>query len=95
MKELLKILGIKDFIVWAILYILETLINLPFYIIKVVLYPFYYTYNKFFDKKSMFYLTKIKAINEYGKKLQEKCKKYKKCEIGTIPIENIKIPKEV
>ena len=68
MKEIIKAVGIKHFTVYMILAIIETIVNIPFYIVKVLLYPFWYIYRKCFDNKIMFNLLKFKKIRDYGER---------------------------
>ncbi len=60
MKELIKVIGMKNYIVYLLFIVLEILINLPFNVIKVISYPFHYIYTKYFDTEYFFPLTKIK-----------------------------------
>jgi len=92
MKELFKAIGMKNYIVYLFLLILEILINLPFNIIKAILYPFYYIYTKYFDTEYFFPLTKIKKVNLYGQELQKKVKDYQKSQEIKIDKEDVILP---
>ena len=78
MREIAKAIGMKNYIVYLLLLALEILINLPFNIIKAVLYPFHYIYFRYFDTEYFFALTRIKRINLYGQELQKKLEEYRK-----------------
>ena len=95
MRELIRAIGIKHFVIYHTLAILEIIINTPFYIIKAILFPAWYIYNKWFDKTVMFGLLKIKRLRVYSEKLIKKYKDYTKVPIGEIAEENIRLPKEI
>lgn len=93
-KEIVKAIGIRNSIIFYIFLFVETLINLPFYISKISLFPFYWIYNKFLDKEAIFYLRKIKRLNEYAIKIIKMYKEYDNSKIGKIPDENLNIGKK-
>lgn len=88
-KEIIKAIGIKNTIIFYIFLDIETLINLPFWALKISLFPFYWIYNKFLDKEAMFYLRKIKRLNEYAIKIIKMYKEYDNSKIGKIPDKNL------
>lgn len=81
MKKLIKVIGIKDYLIYLLLIFLETILNLPYKIIKFILFIPYkileFLVEKFFYKEQFISLTKIKIIKNYVYNLKEKVKKYK------------------
>lgn len=92
MEELIKAIGIKNYIVYLLFLVLEILINLPFNIIKAILYPFHYIYTKYFYKKYFFPLTRIKKVRLYGQQLQKKFKDYRESQEIKIDKEDVILP---
>mgnify|MGYP001623693834 CR=1 FL=1 len=76
LKELLeirKIIGTKDFIIILFLSLVEFILNLPYLIIKLISYPFWIVYDKYFDCVNYWIcFSKIPALKEYIDKI---CKK--------------------
>jgi len=91
-----KELGKKDYVIFYILAIIEMLINIPFYIIKLLIFPFYYIYYKLLNRKAVFYLSEIPKIDKFMKKVlrdYEYKKRNMMNEMNTISDENIRVPK--
>lgn len=69
----IRLIGIKKYIVFLIFCFIETLINIPYYILKAICFPFYLLYDRFmYANRNMFYLSRIKYVNRFA--LDIKCK---------------------
>lgn len=82
-KQVIKSIGIKDFLIYHLLWLLEIIINLPYVLIRFILYIPYNIIsfvddkyddflNNFFYENRIISLTKIKRINNYIYNLKDK-----------------------
>ena len=74
----IKILGIKDYLLYKILAFLEYFINTPYIIIKSIieiLYVIFDVLDDLFSEKRMIKLRKFKKIDNFHKKCYDKLRK--------------------
>ena len=74
----IKILGLKNFLLYEILHYIEFLLNTPYIIIKNIiriLYTIFDMLDDLFYEQKIIKLRKIKTINNFHNKCWEKLKK--------------------
>lgn len=75
MNNIYKKIGIKNYLLWKLLCIIEFTINIPYFIIQIpmnILCAIFNLLDNIFSKERLFYLAKIRLIREYYKYLWHK-----------------------
>lgn len=66
-KDIKKI-GLKDYILWKTLVNIEMILNIPYFILKIIVEIFYYIFDELdtlFSNSRFIYLTWFKPIRKY------------------------------
>lgn len=81
-RELIKVIGYRDYIIIRFLSILELLINLPYKMLRFIVTDisiiFIVICEEIFYKERFFTFLKFKRISNYYYKLKERIKEYKR-----------------
>lgn len=84
-KQIIKIIGIKNYFLYDLLWFIEIFINLPYKIIRIpflilnfindILNDFLHLFSFLFERRIIFNLTKIKRVESFVINIKNKLKK--------------------
>ena len=75
MKEKINKIGLLNYVSWKLLCIIELILNVPYYILKIIIEIIYSIFNKLNDvfyEQQFVYLTWFKPVRKYLKYLRER-----------------------
>ena len=75
MKEKINKIGLLNYMFWKLLCIIELILNVPYYILKNIIYIIYSIFDKLNDvfyEQQFVYLTWFKPVRKYFKYLRER-----------------------
>lgn len=76
--DLKRIVGLKDFIIILLLAFIEMIINIPYFIIKLIMYPIWAIYDQYFDgNEYMIAFASLPVFTKYINKISKKIKENK------------------
>lgn len=77
MKDKINKIGILNYTLWELLCIIERVLNIPYYILKIVVEVFHLIFDlldNVFEKENFIYLIRFKPIRRYFEYLKRKMK---------------------
>lgn len=75
MKEKINKIGLLNYVFWKLLCIIELILNVPYYILKIIIEIIYSIFDKLNDvfyEQQFVYLTWFKPVRKYFKYLRER-----------------------
>lgn len=75
MKEKINKIGLLNYMFWKLLCIIEMILNVPYYILKIIIeiiYSIFDKLNNVFYGQQFIYLTWFKPVRKYFKYLRER-----------------------
>ena len=75
MKEKINKIGLLNYMFWKLLCIIELILNVPYYILKIIIEIIYSIFDKLNDvfyEQQFVYLTWFKPVRKYFKYLRER-----------------------
>ena len=75
MKEKINKIGLLNYAFWKLLCIIELILNVPYYILKIIIEIIYSVFDKLNDifyEQQFVYLTWFKPVRKYFKYLRER-----------------------
>ena len=75
MKEEINKIGLLNYVFWKLLCIIELILNVPYYILKIIIEIIYSIFNKLNDafyEQQFVYLTWFKPIRKYFEYLRKR-----------------------
>ena len=74
MKEKINKIGLLNYVFWKLLCIIELILNVPYYILKIIIEIIYFIFDKLNDifyEQQFVYLTWFKPIKKYFEYLRK------------------------
>ncbi len=75
MKEKINKIGLLNYMFWKLLCIIELILNVPYYILKIIIeiiYSIFDKLNDIFYEQQFVYLTRFKPIRKYFEYLRKR-----------------------